>query len=252
LQVGDLTAGKAGREQRPDDDPAKLRELPLPLVWVHGNHEHWHALGYADATHGPAPNLPGRGGSGGAREEAGAAHPRPARPPAIGYHLWPGDEYVVPGTNIRIVGLPGNYAPTWYGQTKPFPGERVRHFNAVDVAALDQFERPSVLLMHEAFRGQAPGRIGQMGIPILATLVRRLRPRVCLTGHHHSFAATVRGATLAISLPRAQVAYVRLWFAPAGRHLDWELVPIAEGGATGEAHVPTGGDRAGLVGTARE
>src|SRR5687768_422411 len=45
LQVGDLTAGKAGREARSDDDPARLDELPLPLVWVHGNHERWEALG---------------------------------------------------------------------------------------------------------------------------------------------------------------------------------------------------------------
>src|SRR5438552_938727 len=50
LQVGDLTAGKPGREQRADDDPATLAELPIPLVWVHGNHEHWEVLGLAE-TH---------------------------------------------------------------------------------------------------------------------------------------------------------------------------------------------------------
>jgi hypothetical protein len=50
LQVGDLTAGKPGRDRRDrrdtrdtpgDDDPAALAALPVPLVWVHGNHEHW-------------------------------------------------------------------------------------------------------------------------------------------------------------------------------------------------------------------
>ena len=148
----------------------------------------------------------------------------------IGYHLWPGDEYVVPGTQIRVVGLPGNYAPTWYHQPKPFPGDRVRHFNAADVAALERFRRPSVLLLHESFRGQAPGRVGYMGIPVLTQLVRRLRPRVCLTGHHHTFAATERGGTLAIALPRAGAGYVHLRFAPSGALLAWDFVPLGEGG----------------------
>jgi hypothetical protein len=128
-----------------------------------------------------------------------------------------------------VVGLPGNFAPTWYEHPKPFPGDRVRHFNADDVAALGRFTRPSVLLMHESFRGQAPGRIGYMGIPVLASLVRRLRPRVCLTGHHHAFAATERGATLAIALPRAQEGYVRLWFEAAGRLQGWDFVSLDEG-----------------------
>ena len=95
--------------------------------------------------------------------------------------MWPGKDYVVPGTGIRIVGMPGNYAPTWYEREKPFPCDRVRHFNAADLAAMERFSEPAVLLMHEAFRGQVPGRIGMMGIPVLARLVRRLRPRVCLT-----------------------------------------------------------------------
>src|SRR5262249_51750694 len=102
LQVGDLTAGKPGRdtcEGRADDDPATLATLPLPLVWVHGNHERWELLGYDveapdGAPRGPA-TVPGR-------------------------HLWAGEEYVVPGTAIRVAGLPGNYAPTWYERPKPF------------------------------------------------------------------------------------------------------------------------------------
>src|SRR5688500_17862749 len=122
LQVGDLTAGKAGRDREPDDDPATLGALPVPLVWVHGNHEHWHVLGYPEGAQRDAPG----GAPEGARSDGTGRAPRTAtgvsgRPPSIGHHLWPGDEYVVPGTNIRVVGLPGNFAPTWYQQTKPFP-----------------------------------------------------------------------------------------------------------------------------------
>ena len=199
LQVGDLTAGKAGRDQRPDDHPATLAQLPIPLVWVHGNHEHWETLGLGE--------------------------PGPATP---GIHLWPGADYVVPETNIRVVGLPGNYAPTWYEREKPFPGDRVRHFNLDDLNAVLRFERPSVLLMHEAFRGQIAGRIGMLGVAVLSRLVRLLRPEVCLTGHHHLFAVKEQGPTLAIALPRAQEGYTRLYFTPNGQRLGWEFVPFEQ------------------------
>ncbi len=209
LQVGDLTAGKPGREPHPGDDPTLLARLPLPLVWVHGNHERWEYLGFGDV---------------GAEPERAAGERAAAQPATPGVHLWPGQEYVVPGTRITIVGLPGNFAPTWYERPKPFPGDRVRHFNAADVAALSRFRHPSVLLMHEAFRGQAPGKLGAMGVPVLAELVRQLQPEVCLTGHHHTGIVTEYGPTLAIALPRAEAGYVRLWFAPEGRRLGWEFM----------------------------
>jgi Icc-related predicted phosphoesterase len=205
LQVGDLTAGKAGREQCPDDDPATLASLPLPLVWVHGNHEHWDLLGFDLET--------------GERRPAGETVPA--------HHLWPGEAYTVPGTEIQVVGLPGNFAPTWYERPKPFPGDRVRHFNAADVAALQPFHRPAVLLLHEAFRGQVQGRIGSMGVPVLASLVRQLAPAVCLTGHHHAFATAEHGRTLAVALPRGQEGYLRLWLTPAGERIAWELVRLS-------------------------
>ncbi|MDQ3699984.1 MAG: metallophosphoesterase, partial [Chloroflexota bacterium] len=172
LQVGDLTAGKAGREARQDDDPAALASLPLPLAWVHGNHEHWEhlGLGLGDDPAGTLGSHDHReaGGTLGSHgdREAGARHvaaddhssapagrPSGGRPllgPGPPHHLWPGESYVVPGTDIRIVGLPGNYAPTWYEREKPFPGDRARHFNAADVQALERFQHPAVLLMHEA------------------------------------------------------------------------------------------------------
>jgi hypothetical protein len=222
LQVGDLTAGKPGREPHSDDDPALLARLPLPLVWVHGNHERWEYLGFSEAgsaTEAAGMSLACTGAAmGGTTETAAVRWPTP------GVHLWPGQEYVVPGTRITVVGLPGNFAPTWYERPKPFPGDRVRHFNATDVAALGRFRHPSVLLMHEAFRGQAPGRLGAMGVPVLAELVRRLQPEVCLTGHHHMGMVAEHGPTLAIALPRAEAGYVRLWFAPEGRRLGWEFV----------------------------
>lgn len=219
LQVGDLTAGKPGREARSDDDPARIDHLPLPLVWVHGNHERWEALGlWEDESGNTTRAQPPRG----LERKAGYG--------LLRHLLWAGTRYVVPGTQIDAVGVPGNFAPTWYDREKPFPGDRVRHFNQADIEAMDVFNRPSLLLMHESFRGQAPGRIGMMGIPVLSGVVRRIRPRVVLTGHHHAFALTQKGTeaepTLCMSLPRAQEGYIRLWFTPQGEHRSWEYVPF--------------------------
>ncbi len=197
LQVGDLTAGKPGRELHPDDDPRTLGDLTIPLVWVHGNHEHWDLL--APTGDGNTAQVPG-------------------------HHLFPGTRYLVPGTGISVVGLPGNYAPTWFNHSKPFAGDRARHFNRDDVDAMARNPYPNILLMHEAFRGQAPGRIGIMGIPVLAQLVQELRPALVLTGHHHLFGVGGIGSTLAIGLPTAQEGYLRLWFERSGALGEWELL----------------------------
>jgi hypothetical protein len=79
-----------------------------------------------------------------------------------------------------------------------------------------------------------------MGVPVLAGLVRRLAPAVCLTGHHHVFGVAQHGPTLALALPRAPVGYVRLWFTAAGERLGWEYVAFDDEGdcPTGR---PTGG-----------
>ena len=141
-----------------------------------------------------------------------------------GHHLFPGTRYIVPGTGISVVGLPGNYAPTWFNHSKPFAGDRARHFNRDDVDAMARNPYPNILLMHEAFRGQAPGRIGIMGIPVLAQLVQELRPALVLTGHHHLFDVGGSGSTLAIGLPTAQEGYLRLWFERSGALGEWELL----------------------------
>jgi len=197
LQVGDLTAGKPGRELHPDDDPRTLDDLTIPLVWVHGNHEHWNL--FTSNEDGNSPPIPGN-------------------------HLFPGTRYIVSGTGISVVGLPGNYAPTWFNHSKPFAGDRARHFNRDDVEAMARNPYPNILLMHEAFRGQAPGRIGIMGIPVLTQLVQELQPALVLTGHHHLFGVGGIGSTLAIGLPTAQEGYLRLWFERSGALGEWELV----------------------------
>lgn len=197
LQVGDLTAGKPGRELHPDGDPVHLQKLPIPLLWIHGNHEHWHL--FRPAADGSVPTIPGN-------------------------HIWPGRRENLPGTAISVVGLPGNYAPTWFNQAKPFPNDRARHFSRGDIEAMARNPFPNILLMHESFRGQAPGTIGTLGIPVLSTLVRDLAPTLVLTGHHHTLAVTQHGPTLAMSLPPAWEGYMRLTFWPSGALASWDFI----------------------------
>lgn len=211
LQVGDLTAGKPGRETHVDGNPDVVDALPVPFIWVHGNHEHWDLFGARGAVTGVAPLV------------ANTMVPGRTTTRLPGTHLWPGTHAFVPGTAIGVVGLPGNYAPTWYSEAKPFPGDRCRHFNRDDVEAMSRHPYPNVLLMHEAFRGQAPGRVGTMGIPVLARLVAELQPAVVLTGHHHLFAVARHGPTLAISLPPAWEGYARLTFRRGGALIGWEF-----------------------------
>lgn len=211
LQVGDLTAGKPGRETHEDGNPEVVDSLPVPFIWVHGNHEHWELFGARGSL------------TGGSSTAVGTTVPGRAHARLPGTHLWPGNHAFVPGTAIGVVGLPGNYAPTWYDEPKPFPGDRCRHFNRDDVEAMSRHPYPNVLLMHEAFRGQAPGRVGTMGIPVLARLVAELQPAVVLTGHHHLLAVARHGPTLAISLPPAWEGYARLTFRRGGALIAWEF-----------------------------
>jgi predicted phosphodiesterase len=211
LQVGDLTAGKPWRETHVDGNPAVVDALPVPFIWVHGNHEHWELFG-ARRTLDSASST-----------AAGTTVPWRSTARLPGTHLWPGTHAFVPGTAIGVVGLPGNYAPTWYNEPKPFPGDRCRHFNRDDVEAMARHPYPNVLLMHEAFRGQAPGRVGTMGIPVLARLVAELQPTVVLTGHHHLLAVARHGPTLAISLPPAWEGYAVLTFRRGGALIGWEF-----------------------------
>ncbi len=217
LQVGDLTAGKPGRETHVDGDPRVIDGIAIPFIWVHGNHEHWELFSAARGADGT--------------RHARVETPGPRLP---GTHLWAGTHAYVPGTNIGVVGLPGNYAPSWYSETKPFPGDRCRHFNRDDVDAMARHPYPNVLLMHEAFRGQAPGRVGTMGIPVLARLVAELQPAVVLTGHHHLFAAQRHGPTLAISLPPAWDGYARLVFRRSGALISWEFRDFSSDDTFGE------------------
>jgi Icc-related predicted phosphoesterase len=193
LQIGDLVEPGA-------DDAALsvLRALPLPLVWVHGNNEDWAILD--DAALRP------------------------------GHLLAPGEVWRT-GT-LRVAGVGGTHAPTWFARDKPFPGDRRRHYNHQDVAATLALagEGVHLLMAHEPCHGLVHVRGGRdPGQPPLDRLMRELRPRVFLCGHHHLWSHAELGSTTAFSLPPAAQGYARLrWdVAPSPpRLLDWQHIVL--------------------------
>jgi len=191
LQIGDLIA-------RPADAAgmALLRALPLPLVWVTGNHEDWVALD------DPAV--------------------RPGRLLAAG-ELWE-------SAGLRMAGVGGTHAPTWYRRDKPFPGERRRHYNYQEIEATAALGPGGVdiLMAHEAPHGLvrlAGGR--DPGQVPLDQLLREAQPRVFLSGHHHRWSQAQLGLVTAFSLPLAAEGYLRLRWETVGQRvklLGWDHV----------------------------
>ena len=107
---------------------------------------------------------------------------------------------------VRVAGLGGTFAPTWYetpAAELPHPrkgtakatelADKRRHFVREDVDACKAMERIDLFMTHEAPR---PFRIGRMdaGKTPVNEILAALRPRLHLFGHHHRFSEqTVQG-----------------------------------------------------------
>ena len=194
VQTGDLTdLCTSPRHPRTYQDPRTLAPVAQRLLWVPGNHEDWDLVDQAEAT---------------------------GEPP-LGRRL-------IPGTVFRLGpltfgGVGGNYSPRWsYVPTGDLPPSKRRHYTLEQIDTVSR-HAVNVLIAHESFFGQGIGRAGaDFGQPTLTALVDRLQPTLFLSGHHHQYAETRRGRTLAISLPHVDDTYARVTFDDQGRLLSIE------------------------------
>ncbi len=111
-----------------------------------------------------------------------------------GHLLAPGE--VWRSGTLRVAGLSGTHAPTWFARDKPFPGDRRRHYNHQDVAALLALGAGGVdiVLAHEPCHGLVRVSGGRdPGQPPVDRIVKELRPRVLLSGHHHRWSQANSG-----------------------------------------------------------
>jgi hypothetical protein len=182
LCVGDL-ASRSGAYP----EPIKA------LYWIKGNNENFDAIAEFESGARPAGNL----------------------------------HFIANGTAVdagplRVAGLGGTYAPSWFdtpaAQLPHTPrDDKRRHFVRDEAEACKRLRNVAVLLTHEAPRpfilvdDPAPGRPPRRrdaGKPAINDVLATLKPRLHLCGHHHRFIETEREGVRSVCLDRVSRSYL--------------------------------------------
>lgn len=204
LCVGDL-ASRAGVYPAP----------PAPVHWIKGNNEDFNQV---------------------AAFASGAAH-------VPNLHYIPNGTAVQVGP-LRVAGLGGTFAPTWYetpAAALPYPGfppgatgrlrvkdDKRRHFVREEVEACTRLTGIDILLTHEAPRpfiltasDDSRGPRREVGKRPINEVLAAMRPRLHLCGHHHRFAESVREGVPSVCVDRISRSYLLVDAATlAWRKLD--------------------------------
>lgn len=160
--------------------------------------------------------------------------------------------YVPNGTvaeagGLRVAALGGTFAPTWYetepdrlpamgdilsGSLRRARDDKRRHYVRSEVEACARMERIDVLLTHEAPRPfLLEGRRGKFdaGRPEITAVLRAMRPRLHVFGHHHRLTEAIREGVPSVGLDVAARSYLIV----DGRTMDYEIcrppVPAGKG-----------------------
>jgi Icc-related predicted phosphoesterase len=174
------------------DDEGRYAPLPSPLHFIKGNNEGFDAL-------------------------AAGALPE-------NLHFLPNAQ---PRTvdGIRVAGLGGTFAPTWYDTPAaelPHPrrrtaratelADRRRHFVREEVENCRRLEGVDVFMTHEAPRPFVVGTGGKRGNDAGKTPVNEvlasLKPRLHLFGHHHRFTEGERQGVRSVGLDLVSKSYL--------------------------------------------
>jgi hypothetical protein len=187
-----VSPGDVGGDEGHYDDP------PSPLFWIKGNNESFDFI---------------------ARLESGEEHMPNLRyvPNAV----------AMTADSIRIAGLGGTFAPTWYDTPSgalPFPAgpaggsrsarlaDKRRHFVREEVERCKTIDSIDLFLSHEAPRpfhvGGRAGRGMDAGKTPINEILSATRPRLHLFGHHHRFDRAVRQGVPSVCLDPVAVSYL--------------------------------------------
>jgi hypothetical protein len=182
------------------DATGAYEPTPAPLYWIKGNNDNLEYIAHWPHDRSPIANL----------------HYLPNGLPAR-------------VSGIRVVGLGGTLAPTWYESLpcdlpKPrltippgavFPplarDDKRRHFVRAEVEACKRLVNIDLFLSHEAARPFAMdvrGRRQDVGKTPINEVLAVLRPRLHLSGHHHVFNDEVRQGVRSIGLDPVGVSYL--------------------------------------------
>ena len=129
-------------------------------------------------------------------------------------------------TGLRVAGLGGTFAPTWYETAPgelPHPvkgtlkatvqADKRRHFVREEVVACQALSGIDVFLSHEAPRPYfVGGRNGKRGMDAGKTPINEvlaaMQPRLHLFGHHHRFVEQEREGVRSVGLDLASHSYL--------------------------------------------
>jgi Icc-related predicted phosphoesterase len=172
------------------DDEGRYHAVEAPLYWIKGNNENFDAIASGD--------LPGT------------------------LRFLPNGQ-LVEIDGLRVAGLGGTFAPTWYETSAanlPHPAkgtprataqaDKRRHFVKEEVERCQQLQDVDVFLSHEAPRPYRVhgGRGPDAGKTPINEVLSALRPRLHLFGHHHEFSEQVRQQVPSIGLDLVSRSYL--------------------------------------------
>jgi Icc-related predicted phosphoesterase len=192
---GDFTSVRRIMERHPDvpfwvsvgdlaDDHGRYAPVPVPLYWIKGNNENFDTI----ASGSLPSNL----------------------------HCLRAAE-IVDVLGVRIAGLGGTFAPTWYetpAAELPHPpkgtfkattlADRRRHFVREEVDVCKTLRHVDLFLTHEAPRPYVVaghgGRRNDAGKTPINEILAAMRPRLHLFGHHHRFTDQMRQGVRSVGL----------------------------------------------------
>ena len=170
------------------DADGRYEAVQAPLYWIKGNNEDFDAI-------------------------AGGAFPSGL------CHLPNAQEVDVGG--IRVAGLGGTLAPTWYETPAgdlPHPrkgtaratelADKRRHFVREEVEACKRMRGIDVFLTHEAARPYRAGRGNDAGKIPINEVLGSMQPRLHLFGHHHRFTEQEREGVPSVGLDLVSESYL--------------------------------------------
>ncbi len=196
---GDFDAAARVMERHPEvpfwlcvgdiaDDQGRYLPLPAPLYWIKGNNDNFDAIA-ADAF------------------------------PSNLHYLANGRVTSVDG--VRVAGLGGTFAPTMYevaAADLPHPrkssaratelADRRRHFVREEVEACKGLKDVDVFMSHEAPHPFRAARGTQAGKVQINEVIRAMRPRLHLFGHHHRYAPSTAEGVPSVGLDLVSGSYL--------------------------------------------